>query len=115
MMTVERRRALFLLGCIPLRLIIAILPIYLDKSYLLYYGLLLSLPMFGFFYLYFNNLRLNASESGGMTWWSEFRLLHASLYMCAVIYAFQGKRTAWIPLMLDVVIGMLLFLHNHFG
>ena len=66
-------------------------------------------------YLYFNKLRMHAVESGGETWWSEFRVLHAVLYLCATIYAFQGKRIAWIPLAIDVVIGLLLFLNNHFG
>lgn len=110
----ETRYIYYLLLCIPLRTILAVIPIYLDKKYLQFYGIFLSLIMMGFFYLYFNNLRLNAPEGGGTTWWSDYRLLHASLYMCAVIYALQKKRTAWIPLGIDVLVGMVLFLHRHF-
>jgi hypothetical protein len=114
MFSIEKRYIQFLLLCIPLRIILAIIPLYLDKKYLQFYGMLLSLPMIGLFYLYFNNLRLNAPEGGGTTWWADFRPLHASLYMCAVIYALQRKRTAWIPLMIDVLVGLALFLHQHF-
>tara|TARA_B110000285_G_scaffold108130_1_gene122835 strand:- start:1279 stop:1626 length:348 start_codon:yes stop_codon:yes gene_type:complete len=114
MFSIEKRYISFLLLCIPLRIILAIIPLYLDKKYLQFYGMLISLVMINFFYLYFNNLRLNAPEGGGTTWWADFRLLHASLYMCAVIYALQRKRTAWVPLVIDVIVGLILFLHRHF-
>lgn len=115
MFSVEKRKLLFLLGCIPIRIMIAALPAYMDKSWLPYYGGMLMLPMMGFFYLYFNNFRLHAIESGGTTWWAQFRLLHAVLYLCAVIYAFQGNQLAWVPLIIDVMVGLVLFLNHHFA
>lgn len=114
MLSIETRYIYFLLLCIPLRIILAIIPFYLDKKYFHFYGIFLSLIMISFFYLYFNNLRLNASEGGGTTWWADFRLIHASLYMCACIYAFQRKRIAWVPMIIDVLLGIVLFLHHHF-
>ena len=114
MLSKENRFMYFLLLCIPLRIILAIIPIYLDKKHFQLYGILLSLIMINLFYLYFNNLRLNAPEGGGTTWWADFRLLHASLYMCAVIYAFQRKRITWVPLIADVLLGIVLFVHHHF-
>ena len=114
MLSLKSRHIYFLLGCIPTRIILAIIPIYLDKKYLQLYGIVLSLIMISFFYLYFNNLRLNAPEGGGNTWWADFRLMHATLYMCAVIYLIQRNRIAWIPLMIDVLLGLILFLHQHF-
>ena len=115
MLSVEKRKILFLLACMPIRIIIAVIPLYIDKSLIPLYGGLLSLLMIGFFYLYFNKLRMHAAESGGETWRSVFRVLDAVLYLCATIYAFQGKRIAWVPLAIDLVIGLVLFLNNHFG
>jgi len=114
MMTEKQRKLLFVLACIPLRFVIALLPLYISSSYLHYYAVLPTCIGLSFLYLYFNNLRLNAREGGGDTWWANFRLLHASLYICAAIYAFQNKRTAYIPLLVDVVIGLILFVHKHF-
>jgi hypothetical protein len=109
MFSVQKRTLLFLLACIPARIILAALPFYIDPSYLPYYGLLLLLPTLGFLYLYFNHLRLDAIESGGYTWWADYRLIHGLLYLCASIYALQEKILAWVPLTIDVILGLVLF------
>jgi hypothetical protein len=114
MMTEKQRKLAFVLGCMQLRIIIALLPLYISSSSLPYYAVLLTCFGLSFLYLYFANLRLDAIEGGGITWWANFRILHASLYICAAIYAFQRKRIAFIPLLIDTLIGLMLFLHNHF-
>ena len=68
----------------------------------------------GFLYLYFNNLRLNAFEAGGNTWWAEYRLIHGMLYLTAAIYSYQMKSIAWIPLAIDVIFGFILFINKHY-
>tara|TARA_Y100000389_G_C17282145_1_gene423523 strand:+ start:207 stop:572 length:366 start_codon:yes stop_codon:yes gene_type:complete len=113
MFSIQKRTLLFLFACIPIRIILAILPLFIDPSYLPYYGALLLIPTIGFLYLYFNNLRLNAFEAGGNTWWANMRLLHGLLFLAASIYAFQEKILAWIPLTIDVVFGLVLFIHNY--
>jgi len=114
MFGLEKRVMLFLLACIPARIILAIIPYYIYKNYLRYYGAVLLTISFGFLYLYFNKLRLNAPEGGGRTWWSQYRLIHGLLYLSAAIYAIQEKRTAWVPLAIDVVFGLGLFANHHF-
>lgn len=104
----------FLLGCIPIRILIAALPTIIDHNYLPYFGFLLLMPAIGFLTLYFSNLRLTANEAGGKTWWAEFRLIHGLLYLCAAIYALQSKMIAWIPLVIDVVFGFLSFITHHY-
>jgi len=100
---------LFLLCCIPLRILIATAPLYVSKALMPYLGVLLLAISVSFFTLYFGNLRLDAPEGGGVTWWSDYRLLHGSLYFTGAIYAFQGKTIAWIPLAFDVLLGIGLF------
>ena len=95
--------------CIPIRLLLLYLASILNKNNLRFFGIFLLVIALGFLYLYFANKRLNAAEAtGGVTWWSEYRLLHGLLYLCAAIYAFQGKNTAWIPLLIDVGLGVSL-------
>ena len=105
---------LFILGCIPVRIILVLIAIYINKEYLPYYGLLLLGPALGFLYLYFSNSRLNAIEAGGNTWWANVRIVHGLLYLTAAILAFQKTPLASIPLGLDVIIGLSLFINRHF-
>ena len=106
--------SLFILGCLPIRIIMAIIPLYINKAKLPYYGVFLLLLALGFLYLYFNNLRLNANEGGGITWWAEYRLLHGLLYLTASIYSFQEKIVAYVPLAMDIGLGLILFIFRHF-
>ena len=69
MLSLQKRIILFLLACIPLRIVIAIIPKYINETYLRIYGILLLGLATGFLFLYFNNLRLTAPEGGGKTWW----------------------------------------------
>ena len=108
------KKILFLLGCIPVRIIIVLIAIYLNKEYLPYYGLILLGPALGFLYLYFGNLRLNAPEADGITWWANLRIVHGLLYLSAAILAFQQNTIAWIPLSIDVVFGLIVFINRHF-
>ena len=99
----------FWLGCIPARLFLAGLPLYLEDEMLRVYSYVLFAIGFSFLYLYFTGSRMNAFESSrGVTWWAEYRILHGLLYLMAAVYAFNGERNTSI-LMLDTFVGMLLW------
>jgi isoprenylcysteine carboxyl methyltransferase (ICMT) family protein YpbQ len=106
----------FILGCIPVRLLLVFLTWNIAKNhsnYMKLLGLLLLLPSLGFLYLYFTNGRQRAFEAGGKTWWANLRLIHGLLYLSASIYALKGDNKVWVPLLLDVVLGFLAFMcHN---
>ena len=102
----------FLLACIPLRIAILLAPLYLNKEWLPYYGGLILIMSMNFLYLYFGNLRLHAFEAGGDTWWAKYRLIHGLLYLTASIYLFQQKRIAYLPLAIDVLVGIGLFIKH---
>jgi hypothetical protein len=112
-LNINKRIIYFLLGCIPIRIIFVLILKYVNKDYLPYLGIPLVLQSFGFFYLYFKNLRLNAPEAGGKTWWANLRLIHGALYLTSAIYAFQKKDITWVPLSIDVNFGLFSFLINH--
>jgi hypothetical protein len=100
----------FLLACIPIRIAFVLILKYVNKDYLPYLSIPLLLISFGFLFLYFKNIRLNAPEGGGVTWWANLRLIHGALYLTASIYAFQKKDITWIPLLIDVIFGLVSFL-----
>jgi hypothetical protein len=103
---------LFLFGCIPMRLLLVYLSTILPHN-------IVSIPLFlisfGFLYLYFTNGRLNAFEAGGVTWWKDLRIIHGLLYLAAAIYAFQGNKLVWVPLLIDVIFGASSFLIHHYA
>ena len=105
---------LFLLGCIPTRIVLVLIAAYLSRKYLPYYGVILLGPAMGFLYLYFFKLRMNAPEAGGPTWWANFRIIHGLLYLAAAILAIQRKSIAWVPLAIDVIFGLCLFIYHRF-
>jgi hypothetical protein len=102
-----------MLACIPARVIITLIAIYINKGYLPFYGLVLLGPALGFLYLYFSNLRLKAPEAGGITWWANLRIVHGLLYLTAAILAFQKDSLTWTPLAFDVIFGLLAFINHH--
>ena len=99
---------LFLFGCIPARLLIVYLST-IAKGKILWIPLLLI--GLGFLFLYFTNGRMNAGESEtGTTWWAPLRIIHAILYLTAALLAFTGSEKVWIPLLIDVLFGLTMFL-----
>ena len=113
MLSKQQRILYFLIGCIGVRSIIAIGPLYLPKKWLPVLGLITTIIGTTMLYLYFIKGRMNAPEGGGTTWWANYRLIHGLLYICASIYLFQEDRLAWIPLTMDVLLGLILFINKH--
>lgn len=113
MNNIQKRFSLFLLGCIPLRLLF----VYISKNYqnfLPYMGYIAFFISFGFFYIFFNNMRKTGPEVfGDKIWWNNLRPLHGILYLLFSIFAIKQKSFAWIFLLLDVVIGLFSFLLFH--
>lgn len=106
--------ALFLLVCIPLRLLLTWFSATIPPKYLPLFGTFYLLMAAGILYLYFAGKRLDAPEAGGVTWWAPYRLLIGMLWFTAAIYAFQKRQdVVWIPLLIDTLFGLMLFLWYH--
>ena len=105
---------LFLFGCIPLRLLFVYISTKIPSDKLKFFSIPLILISLSFLYLYFTNGRLNAPEAKGITWWSKLRLMHGLLYLAAVIYALKGNKLVWLPLLIDVILGLFAFLNHRF-
>jgi hypothetical protein len=105
---------LFLFICFPIRLFLTWLSANLSKKYLPVFGAFYLIMAVGILYLYFAGKRLDAPEAGGVTWWAPYRLLIGMLWLTAAIYAFQERQDiVWIPLLIDTLFGLMLFLWHH--
>jgi len=98
---------LFWIACIPSRIVLALLPLYLAHDLLKPLGFVLAVIATTFLVLWTFNLRLTAFEAQGPTWWHEWRLVHGLIYAVAAGLLVSGHRSAWIPLLLDVGVGLL--------
>lgn len=107
---------LFLLGCIPTRLLLAYLVFVSDtfsEHIRVWMQVVLGLIGFSFLTLYITNSRMHAPEAGGVTWWHELRPIHGPLYVLAAALIRIHPQMAGSVLAFDALIGLLAGLARH--
>lgn len=106
----------FLLACIPLRLLFVYIAKNISIGYLPYLGLVAVIPAIGFLIIYFGGYRKSGGETFGQTiWWNHLRPIHAFLYLYFSYLALNKNKKAFIPLLIDVIIGLFSFIIYHFN
>lgn len=95
--------------CLPARAALAFGVSQLQPQQLRLAGWLLLFIGISFAALFFTGSRMRAVEGGGVTWWAEFRLIHAALFVAAGAYALRGERLAWLPLAIDAAVGLFVW------
>ena len=103
------RTMLFLIGCIGIRLLLALLVKHSKSTYLPLIATLSLIPAFGFLFLYLFDLRKTGLEAGGKIWWTKIRPIHAMLILLFALYAFKRNQHAWIILIIDALVGLLVW------
>lgn len=116
MNTLQKRFLLFLIGCIGTRTLFVIFAKNASKMILRFMGYLALLPAIGFFYLFFTGSRKTGAEVfGDKIWWTNLRPIHGFLYLLFAYNAINGNNSAWVYLLLDVIIGLISFLIFHYN
>ena len=116
MNTIQKRFLAFLLLCIPVRIGFVVIAKKVDKKYLPYLGYLAILPAIGFAYIYIFGKRKTGGETFGQKiWWNNLRPLHSILYFIFAYLALKKSNNAYIPLLLDVIIGLISFIIYHYS
>ena len=65
----------FLMKCLSVRILLAIISKYIPLDYLPYAGYLALLYFIGFTYIYLSGSRQNKGFVGGKVWWNNYRPL----------------------------------------
>lgn len=110
-------KQLFLLGCIPTRILIAYLAFYFSgnrsiSGILSIVALIISI---GFFYIYFTGSRKTGTETEGRPiWWNNWRPVHGTMYLLFAILTLANVKNAWVILALDVIIGLIAFIKHYY-
>ena len=116
MNTLEKRFLAFLLICIPTRTAIALIPKYVNINYLPFLGYLALLPAIGFAYIFIFGKGKTVGETFGQKiWWNNLRPIHSLLYFIFAYLAINKNRSAYLALILDVLIGLVSFLCYHYN
>ena len=111
-----KRAALFLGGCMGVRILFVILAKFSSPRLLLWYGILAFLPAIGFTSIYLSDSRKTGPEVfGDKIWWNDLRPVHASLYFLFGCWAIKQYPHAYVALLVDVIIGFGAWVCYHFG
>lgn len=107
-----KRKALFLFGCIPLRLLICDIAKNDKSKVLAVIAMGISL---GFAYILLTGIRKTGGEVfGEMIWWNSLRPIHSLLYGLYAYSAMTNMSDAYKYLVYDTILGFVSFVWFHF-
>ena len=118
-------KLLFLIACIPARLLLMFLAYYslnIESKYSNSLKYILTIMTFligiSFIIIYEKGWRKTGLETGGKEiWWNDYRPIHGSIYLTfsilSILYiqkpSYSYLKYIWILLLLDVIIGLFAF------
>lgn len=109
-----RRRIVFLLVCIPVRITLTTLTYWIcvapswARHTLAGFFAYVSIGFVGQIY---RNAQIGGF--GGQVWWRWNRYLHAPLYALAIVLLYTRCAFAWIPLLIDVTLALSTGVDHH--
>ena len=112
-MNLKKKFILFVFGCLLVRFLIVLIAKTINKNSLPLLGYIALLPAIGFLVNYFTNIRKRGALNQKI-WWGYMRPVHALLYFTFSYLAINKSKSAYIPLLLDVILGLVAFIHNNF-
>jgi hypothetical protein len=110
----QKRILLFMGLCIPTRFLIAFIVSKLSKKYLFYTGIGLLLLVINWSYIYlFKTRKIGVETLGEKIWWDWMRPIHIGFYVMAALMCLDGNNNAYIPIVIDTIVGALSFIIHH--
>ena len=101
--------------CVIVRFLLVLLAKNVDEDKLQILGYIALIPAIGFISLYLTDSRKTGLEVGGKSiWWNKFRPIHGILYLLFAIYAIKKETNSWIILLIDVIIGIILYIKKYY-
>jgi tetrahydromethanopterin S-methyltransferase subunit E len=111
----QKRFALFLLGCIPVRLAIVVWSLFMSLEAMKLLAIFAGCLCLGFCVIFVMGWRTVGAETFGKPiWWNMMRPVHGVIWGLVAYHAWNGKRDiVWRLLLLDVVLGLGAFFIWH--
>ena len=97
--------------CILIRFLISFLTKKFQNNKII--PILTFIQSLSFFYLFLFDLRLNAPEANGVTWWNIYRPIHGALFLLFTFYYIKEYKSAWKILFFDTILGIIFFMSHH--
>ena len=111
----DTKLVVFLVGCIGFRTALAARARFATDIELTIFSIIGSIVALSFAVLYIFDLRKEAPEAGGVTWWVNYRPIHSVMYGLAAYLAFTGDREMTSNvLFMDVAVGLTARLLQNF-
>ena len=111
---IQKRFALFLGMCIPIRLALTYITKVMPVKFLPLLGIPYLLFGLGIIYIYMTNSRIRGAETmGDKIWWNALRPVHGLLFLVFAMSAFFRNPDSWILLLIDTIIGFVAFWTYH--
>ena len=111
-MKYNKKIVLFVFGCLLVRFSFVLIAKNINKKMLPLLGKIAIILAIGFLVLYLGDLRQKGALNQ-KAWWNNLRPLHSILYFTFAYLALYKNDKAYIPLLLDVIIGLIAFVHNN--
>jgi hypothetical protein len=120
--SLTKRYTLFLVGCIGTRSVLAYTAYYLSQNpserntkILKVLAIIAILIGLGFLTIFITDSRKTGIETGGeKIWWNDWRPVFGMIWLLFGITALKGVKWCWIFLLLDVLLGLSIFVYHHF-
>lgn len=101
-----RRATLFIVGCIGLRTLFAVIAKRAPPERLEQLGYVALIPAMALLVLWLTDGRAETAAAGGTTWWMHWRVVHAAFYFSFARMAIAQEKQAWMPLAADAVLAL---------
>lgn len=108
------RVAVFLLGCVLVRVAIVVVAARVALDWLPLLGLAAAVGGIGLIRAYALNTDAPGAVFGSRPWWNGLRPVHGALYLAFAVLAVARVRLAWTVLAADVALGVAAFV-AHYG
>jgi hypothetical protein len=114
MNNIDKRIAMFVLLCIPARVLLMHLVKNKKNMRNVLIPVLFAISL-GFIFIYSSGIRSVGSETfGAKIWWNSLRPLHSLLYFISALLLLYNNNNAHIPLLIDILVGFSAFLYTHY-
>ena len=113
MNTFQKIFLMFIFGCIFVRTLIVIAIFKMPKEYLHYTSYIGLIIGFGFLYNFIFK-KARGSTFNQIAWWNILSPIHAALYFTFAYLAYNENKYAYVPLLIDVTIGLISFIIYHY-